>query len=1263
MFGPKFRPDDLFVGGGQMGAAMCSYDWSKSTLGTVDQWPHSLRVAIRILLGSSYPIYIAWGREYTQFYNDSYLPILGIKHPDALGKGTPHTFAEIWDFIGPMFDRALEKGEATGATDQILFLERNGYPEECYFTFSYSPIPGDDPDAVGGVFVTALETTDRVIEERRLTLLRDLASRCAEARTEEDVFRAAATTLASDLHDMPFSLVYTHDRATGRMNLAGSAGIAADHPLAAQSLSLDSADPWPISQLVNSRAAVQFCLAPGSLVPPAGPWSVASHEAMLVPITLPTQELPVGCVVAGLNPHKRLDASYRTFIDRVVRQVASGVADARAFEEERRRSEQLAALDRAKTTFFSNISHELRTPLTLLLAPIEDALQTNGPGSTVPRDQLELVHRNGLRLLKLVNTLLDFSRIEAGRIQASYRQTDVTAVTADLASTFRAAIEKAGLTFQLDFDNITSPVFLDRQMWEKIVLNLLSNAFKYTLQGSITMKLREVGQELELTVADTGCGIPDSEIPRIFERFHRVESTQGRTHEGTGIGLSLVQELVRLHGGTVTAQSEVGRGTTLHVRIPLGSAHLPADRINTAAATPARVEPLAFLQQSMRPAADIDESMEVEPEVAPASAGPHPRILLADDNADLRSYIKRILSPSYDVVEVGDGQAALDEVQRQCPDLILSDIMMPRLDGFELLKRLRSNPETESLPVILLSARAGEESRIEGLEAGADDYLIKPFTSRELLARVGAHIAMQTVRREATAREAALRAEAELQRHRMHQFFMQAPAGIAVLLGPEHRWAFMNPMYERLVGRSHESLLGKTIRETLPELATQGFFELLDNVYRTGKPYLGSEMKCVLNRATAGAPEEAYFNFIYEPVTDASGKSDSIFVLAIDVTEQVTARKAVESSAERLRLAQESAQLATWEWNLTTGAVQWAEGSARVYGRPDNEISTIEQCSAYVFDEDRQSTHDRLNAAIVEHTEYDHEFRVVWPDGSLHWLGGRGRAIYEASGNPVRVIGINWDVTDRKHAEQVLRRTEQLAAAGRLAATVAHEINNPLEAVTNLLFLVQGGIGNLPPDHLRQYLSMADEELRRVSHISRQTLGFYRESSAPVYFQMSELLDEVLALHSRALTHKNINVKRSYPAASEVFAVKGEIRQVLSNLITNAIDASSPNSSLHLRVRTVATDPETSARSMWVTVADRGVGVPRENFRKIFEPFFTTKKSVGTGLGLWVSREIIEKHGGSIRLRSSTDPARRGTVISFSVPLPQAAAERITATA
>jgi signal transduction histidine kinase/DNA-binding response OmpR family regulator len=747
--------DIFFPGNSEMAQRMRALDWSRTSLGPVEQWPQSLRTSVSTCLDCAFPIILWWGPEFTVLYNDEYRPMLGPKHPAALGKPGLAVWSEIADVIAPMLSQVYERGEATRSRDLLLHIDR-GYPEEAYFSFSYSPIHGEH-GKVGGIFCPVIETTDKIIGERRLRTLRDLAASCKGAAREDAVYQAAGTVLAANPHDIPFALIYRID-ADARAELKTVAGIHVGTAASPDLVDLrePAADPWSLHRVAESgRVAVLADLPTQFDALPTGAWKLSPQQAIVLPVLLPGQEHPRSIVVAAVNPMRELDEDYRTFFGLIATQIGSALADAQALEAERRRVEALAQLDRAKTTFFSNVSHEFRTPLTLMIGPLQD-LRDKGE-SALPADAataIDVAHRNGQRLLKLVNTLLDFSRIEAGRIDAAYEPTDLAAFTIDLASVFRSAIEKAGLALNVECAALPEPVYVDRDMWEKIVLNLLSNAFKFTFDGQIRVALEWHGDRVELRVSDTGVGIADAELPRMFERFHRVKHARARTHEGTGIGLALVQELVRLHGGAVSVTSEEGRGTTFVVTIRTGRSHLPAERIGAQRQlTSTSVGAIPYVEEALRwlpgdASREIGTDVEVPAATTAADAA---RILVVDDNADMREYLTRILGQSYRVETAGDGRAALDRIAAAPPDLILTDVMMPTIDGFGLLAAVRASEKVQSVPVILLSARAGEEARIEGLHAGADEYLVKPFTARELLASVTSQLRLARLRRESEA--------------------------------------------------------------------------------------------------------------------------------------------------------------------------------------------------------------------------------------------------------------------------------------------------------------------------------------------------------------------------------------------------------------------------------------------------------------------------------------------------------------------------------
>jgi GAF domain-containing protein len=454
--GNSFTTTDIeFTTPQEMRRLVDGFDWATTPLGPAAGWHDSLKAVVRILLTSRFPMWMAWGPELTFLYNDAYRrTTLGKKHPWALGKPAAQVWHEIWKDIGPRIQQVMETGEASWDETLMLVLERSGYPEETYHTFSYSPLSGPDGRIVGMLCVV-MEDTVRVIGERQLAALGTLAEAMAGAISKQDVFAAIEQGLAHQ-KDMPCTLTYLLDEDGGRLKLVSRTGVDAGHPAA--SLVIDPAEPlapWPIQQVLSSNRGitVENLL---ELFPdlPAGCWDRPPARAHLLPIARQGQDKPVGVFIAALNPYRQFDGFYGGFLDLIVGQIAASITNANAYEQERKRAEELAELDRAKTTFFSNVSHELRTPLTLILGPVEDALASQSPPST---QNLEMLHRNALRLLKLVNGLLDFVRIEVGKSRATFEPTDLSPFTAQLASVFRSAVERAGLRLVVDCPPLPVP--------------------------------------------------------------------------------------------------------------------------------------------------------------------------------------------------------------------------------------------------------------------------------------------------------------------------------------------------------------------------------------------------------------------------------------------------------------------------------------------------------------------------------------------------------------------------------------------------------------------------------------------------------------------------------------------------------------------------------------------------------------------------------------------------------------------------------------
>lgn len=1021
-----------------MGALIRAIDWSQTSLGPISQWPQSLRSAISICLGSKFPIVLWWGPQLVMIYNDGYRPMLGAtKHPAAMGQTARECWPEIWHVIGPMLEgTVMRDGEATWSEDQLLLLDRNGYLEECYFTFSYSPIR-DESGGVGGVFCAVTETTAQVIGERRLRTLRELADEVAHASTPEEACLQAARILESNPTDLPFALLYLASEDGREARLVSSCGLAAD-TLASPSL-VSLAEPvarggWPLAQVAQSGESqlVGDLLAQFGDLPAGGVWDRPPTQSLVLPIVASSGPSPVGMLVVGLDPYRVLDEEYQGFLNLLAGSIGTAIANARAYIEERKRVEALAELDRAKTTFFSNISHEFRTPLTLMLAPIEESLAEDQ--SPPERERLELIHRNGLRLQKLVNTLLDFSRIEAGRIRASYEPTDLALLTRDLVSVFRSAVEKAGLRLLVDCPPLSEPIYVDRDKWEQIVLNLLSNAFKFTLEGEIAVTLYETEEAVALRIRDTGSGISAEQLPYIFERFHRVEGTRARTQEGTGIGLAFVSELVKLHGGTISVESLYGQGSEFTITLPKGKAHLPSDRVGSGRPQNSTTAQANYYVEEMMRWLDNSAAEKVG-ETGPngftatagdsksaVKAGQHNgwRIVLADDNADMRDYVRRLLAGKYDVEAVADGMAALDAVRRRPADLLITDVMMPRLDGFGLLHAIRADNELKTLPVILLSARAGEEAKVEGLDAGADDYLVKPFSARELLARVDTQFELARIRREAMQALRTSEARYRALVHSSTNSLYRLSADGTQLLEVSTDGSFV-PIPE---GTSSLVMLQENLHPDDQERVYQAWLACV----ATQTPY---EME---HRGRQADGSWGWMQSRTVPVRNDTNQVVEWIGSTTDITARKRAEESLRQAEERLRLAIEAGKIFTWEVDPTTRRVTYSANVKEVMGFPLQDVTSADR--NLVHPDDQAFIADHFVRVLRGEINYNAEHRFVNPEnGEVVWVRAQGLLVRDAQGDRARLVGITQNITERKKTEEALRqRAEEFQAHFNLTA-------------------------------------------------------------------------------------------------------------------------------------------------------------------------------------------------------------------------------------
>ncbi|NHZ39417.1 ATP-binding protein [Massilia aquatica] len=1251
------NPLAFLMGGGEMGRLIRSIDWAKTALGPVATWPQSLRTTVSICLASDLPICVIWGAGLVQLYNDAYRVICGSKHPRSMGQNFAECWSEAWPVIGTAHDSALA-GNTAFLENQQIFLERHGYVEECFFTFSFSPIRDED-GRVGGLFHPVIEMTAQTLSERRTRTLRDLTAQASKGKSVNEVLSLCAHTLAQFDLDLPFALVYAvGPDASGRLVRAGERNAQPGMSADAVDVAANEAIPWPLEDVYRSGLAVTVDdLAPRIDLAALGPYREPPTQALALPIIAPGTSRPVAVLIAGVSSRLQLDEAYRSFYDLLVAAVNAGVANARAYDEERRRAQALADLDRAKISFFSNVSHEFRTPLTLILGPIEDALRA--PGAHPPQlgpEQLEVVYRNGLRLQRLVNSLLEFSRIEAGRARAVFEPTALAELTADLASNFRSACEKAGLELRVDCAPLGEPVFVDRAMWETVVLNLLSNAFKFTFEGNITVALRQTEGAAELRVSDTGTGVPADEVPLLFERFHRVESARGRTHEGSGIGLALVHELVKLHGGTVTIDSEWGRGTTFAVSIPLGSQHLPEDQVGDGTAAAQRTTALnAFAEEAFRWLPDAGEaspSATELPALQDRSADDlparrqgdeeRPTVLIADDNTDMRHYLVRMLEPLYRTVAVADGEAALAAALERTPDLILTDVMMPRLDGFGLLQALRADPRTASVPVIMLSARAGEESRIEGLQEGAGDYLVKPFSGRELLARVAAHLQMARMRRDSI--EAIRASEA--------QFRALVSASSDVVYRMNADWTEMRHLQGReFIVDTHapnRSWLDKYIHPDDQQRVMDAIGEAVDS-----KGNFELEHQVVRVDGTLGWTFSRAI-----PLFDKDGTISEWFGMASDVTARRQVQEALAKSEQKYRTLFESM---------------------------DEGYCVIEM----LFDAASRPIDFRyleINPAFDKHTGLRNvqgkRMQEIAPDDDGHWchsfgrvaatgepasfihhapmLDGRWLDIYafrlDGQGTP-RVAVLFNDISARKRDEEererlVARLREEDQRKDEFLATLAHELRNPLAPIRSGLQIMRVAQGDAAATE--RVRAMMERQVTQMVHLIDDLLDLSRISHGKIDLRIERIelaaaIQQAIEASRPAIAQADHELLIKFPPDPiYVDADLTRMAQVFSNLLNNAAKFTDRGGRIRVAMH------EVDGQAV-VSVQDSGIGIPPHMLSHVFDMFKQIDGSMGRskgglGIGLFIVKRLVEMHGGSIEVLSDG----KGNGSEFVVRLPLA---------
>jgi two-component system, NtrC family, sensor kinase len=644
-------------------------------------------------------------------------------------------------------------------------------------------------------------------------------------------------------------------------------------------------------------------------------------------------------------------------------------------------------------------------------------------------------------------------------------------------------------------------------------------------------------------------------------------------------------------------------------------------------------------------------------------------ILVIDDSATFRNEMQMALeSAGYRVVTAGSGEDGLHAAVNNRPAAVIVDNGLPGIDGTTVVRRMREDAALRRTPCLLLTASEDPAEELRALEGGADGFIRKQEDFGIILARLAA----------------ILRASSTPSAYDSRSSFL----GPKKILAVDDNATFLEALSAHMRQEGYDVALARSGEEALELLSVQPVDCVLLDVMMPGLS--GTETcrrikdlpalrdipllmltslegrQAMIEGINAGAddyiPKSSDFDVVRARVRAALRRKqfedenrdvrEQLLRNQLEAAEARAQRQLAETRAslltelreseERVRIAAEAANLGVWYWDPKTTEHVWSERCRALLGVSSAVKPTHQAFLNCLHPEDRERTEQKLAESLANRSDYEVEYRVVWPDGSVHWMVARGRALYDSAGKPIRMTGVLMDVSDRKRTEEALVRSEKLASVGRMAATMAHEINNPLESVTNALYLIS--CDDALSADTRANVDLAERELSRVAHMTRQTLGFYREGSLAGVVRLSELVDELVGLYSRKLNSKHIQLERTYHGSCDVKGIAGELRQVASNLIANSIDAVSSHGVIHVRI----SDCHVKNYELRLTVADTGCGIRPEHLNSIYDPFFTTKKNLGTGLGLWVTRQIIEKHGGDIRVRSK---AGQGTVFCVYLPL------------
>lgn len=1224
----------MFAGEGEMVRRVNEHDWENTPLGPIAGWPDSIRAAVSIALGSTFQLVVLSGPELVYIYNDASVCIFGEKHPWALGKPTSLVWSEAWSTLGPMLHSVVESGRALRHDDLLLVLQRHGYIEECYFTFSYSAIRSDE--GIAGVFISVLETSQRVINERRLRTLGALAARVASGRGEQ-VYAGLADVLAHSLDDLPCTALYLSEDGQGAPRIVfhtGGQGGCIDAPA-------QVARAFETGQVQEFDAGAM--LAPGATY---GVWPEVPRTGMAWPLMLPGARQPCGVFVVGVNPRQALDAPHRSFLDFVAGHVATAIANAEAARVERERMTALAELNRSRNAFFANASHELRTPLTLILGPLESLLEQPDRIDGAMREPIEMARRNALRMKRLVNSLLDFASIEAGRMQVRLERTDLAQITMGLASLFKPAFDSAGVAFAASVPPHPVDVLVDLDMWEKVVLNLLSNALKFTPKGRVELSLREDGGMMVLSVSDTGVGIGAADLPHIFERFYRgAHHSERAGAEGSGLGLALAAELVRLLDGTLKADSAEGVGTTICARIP-------ARRVDASDAAGARGE-VRLNEQGAAILADARRAADVRSAAvhasAPADTGAAAKelikVVVIDDNADIVRYLERLLQPTCAVASAGDALGGLEAIRRIRPDIVLLDVMMPGTDGFELLRIIRADEAIQSIPVIILSAHAGEDARLEALAAGVDDYLVKPFSARELVAMVRSHVKLVRTRRAATEREARLLNQIAEARSDLESV-MEGTSDAFLSVDRDLRIVGIKKIRSSLLKEQPEAMVGRLLDEVEPSFAPIG--EALRSAMR--------------DHRTVGLQFQHHASGRWFSVRCYPGGQAAI-AFANEITRQKTAEARLKQAhaelemrvLERTRDLNTANALLEAVFDRSPAGIVMADFDGRIVrantaferlvgiGGQQLRALTIERLADPSDAARNRMLLDQLRAGETD--TFLIEMRYRRPDGSVTWVENFVGTINGEDGTPRYIVKIVQDISSRKAgADEILasrnelrflydwlqhvRRDERIALAREVHDQLGQILSAAKIDIKLLLEDLQASSHGLSRRKLMAELGSASDTLDQAIDSARSIATQLRppEIDSQGLYSAVEWHARDFERRTRVRVELDLPAPKGGPAGDGAEALFRIFKEALTNILR------------HARASCVAISLHRRGEHILLRVRDNGVGIAPARAR-----------SPGT-LGLVGMRERAELARGRVAIRRL---ASGGTLLSALMPVPE----------